>query len=137
MALHADLESVRAWLQQSTGLATRISAKPVPGTRAGLELWSWRIEDDLIARNRPSPVRRPGPASQTAPLKLYFLVLSARGIEGLDQAFQALHGQHVLAAGERRLLLKPHPLDIGQSSALFLASQSPLRPFLSYELGNG
>lgn len=136
MALHADLESVRAWLQATTGLATRISTKPTAGTRTGLELWPWRIEEDLVARNR-LPSSRPDAQAPPAALNLYFLVLSARGLEGLDQAHQGLHGHPVVEATGRRLLLKPYPLDAGLSNALFLAAQCPLRPFLSCVLGNG
>lgn len=133
MSLHANLESVRAWLQSATGLAVRISAKPAAITRSGLDLWPWRIEEDAAARNRLPPPR-PDVQAQPAALKLYFLVLSARGLDGLDQAHRALHDHPVFAVAERQLLLKPHPLDAGQSNALFTAAQCPLRPFLSYEL---
>lgn len=132
MSLHAYLESVRAWLQSATGLAARISAKPAAITRTGLDLWPWRIEEDAALRNRPPP--HPDRQVPPAALKLYFLVLSTRGLDGLDQAHRALHDHPVFAVAERQLLLKPHPLDAGQSNALFTAAQCPLRPFLSYEL---
>ena len=133
MPLATDLESVRAWLQAATGLTIRISAKPSAITRTGIDLWPWRIEEDAAARNRlPSP--RADSQTPPAALKLYFLALSARGLDGLDQVHQALHDHPALIVAGRRLLLKPHPLDAAQADALFTAAQCPLRPFLGYEL---
>ena len=133
MSLQADLDGVRERLQSATGLPVWIG--PEPAGSAGLELWPWRIETDAGWRNA-TPLARPAGAPAAA-MRLYFMVLAAPGLEGLDPAFHALHEQPVFMAGERRLRLLPHALTPEQAGAIFLAAQRPLRPFLSYVLGNG